>query len=397
MSGWFSWWESSSKPDPLKAKQGSQEWQLGSPGSLGENPSLKEPLGDIPEASSEEEETVATETAMENEKRRRVREIRAYKAEPDDDKKSRVREIQEYVAENRQDVDTLWSMSSDTFSTRDAYKVARENLSTSYDSGDDTTNTGTVSGSAGTPDEDEDEEIDYEAVEQYDQAFNEFIAANPEFVVVNPDLVQSLRVCKLQKLLERGSTIETELSYLYEKLQRDKLVTEIHYQKELTDASRKKAAESISLASKLTATKKATDEMEAKLLWKLFTTYEFNAKKQHRLREQLKQTTEGTNHRWNLMGALPRSKECQSIRDAMLAPPSFRQEPLSKEQENDVMQFQIDNAMLLAEIAMLQKKLSQVKALAKKNEWVESMLIRMHPKVLRKLKTKYEKTKEVSL
>jgi hypothetical protein len=170
----------------------------------------------------------------------------------------------------------------------------------------------------------------------------------------------------------------------------------LHYQKELKDASRKKAARSISLAAKLAATKKETDEMEAKLLWRLFSNYEFNAKKQHRLREQLKKTTVGKD-RWNLMSALPRSKECQSIRDAMLAPPSFHQEPLSKEQENDLMQFQIDNAILYSEIAVLQKKLAHVKASAKKDAWVESMLVRMDPKVLRKLKTKYENTKGVSL
>jgi hypothetical protein len=394
MSGWFSWWDTTSKP----AREDPEEWRIGTPGSLRENPSLREPLDNIPEESSGAESSTS-ESAMESDTRRTAREILAYMQHKQEEKREKtrrtLREIREHVAENspenRQD-NLLRSTSSEDYSRRDAYKVEG---GSSEDTEDYTDDSETVDYSADSLAQ-KDEEIDYEVVEQYAHAFNEFIAANPEFVMISPDVVHSLRVCKLQKLLERGRILEEELKDQYENISRHKLKMEIHYQKELRDASRKKAARTTSLTSKLAATQKATSEMEAQLLWRLVSTHEFNAKKQHTLREHHKNFKEGKD-RGSLLAVLPKAKECQSIRDAMLAPPSFREEPLSEEQENDLMQFQIDNAILQSEVAMLKKMLARVKAAAKKNAWVESMLVRMDPKVLMKLKAKVEKTKGVSL
>jgi hypothetical protein len=375
-----------------------EDWRIGTPGSLLENPSLREPLDDIPEESSVLESSRSGST-FERETRRVVQDIRAYILPEEEqekrDKRRTIREIREYVAdnspENRQD-STLRSASSDDDTRRDAYKVAGV---TSEDTADYTCGSETVDYSTDTLVQ-RDDEIDYEVVEQYDFVFNEFIAANPEFVVISPDVVHSLRVCKLQKLLERGSVLEAELKDQYEKISRKKVTMEYQYQNELKDASRKKAARTISLESKLTATRKANAELEAQLLWRLLSTYEFNAKKQHKFREHFKNINEGKDPD-SLLAVLPKAKACQRIRDAMLSPPSFRQEPLSQEQENDIMQFQIDNAILHSEVMMLKKKLAYVKAASKKNSWVESMLVRMDPKVLKKLKGKVEKTQGVSL
>ena len=246
--------------------------------------------------------------------------------------------------------------------------------------------------------EDEEEEgcddIDLEVVEQYDHAFNEFIAAHPEFVVISPDVVHSLRVCKLQKLLERGSTIESELQEHLNVMETRKGRVEIAYHRELKEASRKKAARQVHLASKLASIQKTTTAMEAKLLWSLVSTFEASAKEHFRKREELKSISVKSDRR-SLLEALPKRPEFQIIRDAMMVPPSS--EPLRQEEKMDLQQFQIDNAFLHSEVAVLEKKLKHVKAAAKKHAWVESMLVRMDPKVLNTIKEKYAASKGVSL
>lgn len=296
-----------------------------------------------------------------------------------------------------QQAQEVTSIRSEDFSKREAYKVADENL----DSKSEETATDTdYSGSGNIEDVatvDVDEEMDYEMVEQYDRAFNEFIGAHPEFVVISPDVVHSMRVCKLQKLLERGIFLETELASQREGLRESKERATRRYQMELLEASRKKAAREIHLASKLTITQKAFAAMEAKLTWKLVSACEANVKKQHRAREKLKNKLVGLG-RDSLLSKLPDGPDFQRIRDAMMAPSSPKGKgPLSQGQKDDLQQFQIDNAFLHSEVALLQKKLAHVKADSQKNAWVESMLVRMDPKVLKKLKTKYEKKKGVAV
>jgi len=365
------------------------------PWKIGEmNPEIQAPLEDIAELSSGAESTSVSETARE--RRRTVREIRTY--------------VSEGIQEREEDI--VRSKSSEDYNAREAYRVADEALGSSGDTSADTGVVCTViskeekhgraslaDNSDNDEDDEEDEEeegddIDLDVVEQYDHAFNEFIAAHPQFVVRSPDVVHSLRVCKLQKLLERGSSIEAELQDQLKLIEKSKGRMEIAYQRELKEASRKKAAREVHLASKLATVQKATTEMEAKLMWKLVSTFEASAKKHHRLREQLK-TTHVKNDRQSLLEALPKEADFQSIRDAMLVPPSS--EPLCGEQKMDMQQFQIDNAFLHSEVAVLDKKLKHVKAAAKKHAWVESMLVRMDPKVLNEIKERYAKSKGVDL
>jgi hypothetical protein len=66
------------------------------------------------------------------------------------------------------------------------------------------------------------------------------------------------------------------------------------------------------------------------------------------------------------------------------------------EQELDVRQFQVDNAFMISEVAVLKKKLALERIAAKKQSWVESMLLRMDEETMSKLKTKYLKKAGVS-
>lgn len=366
------------------------------------NPMLEEPLHSIEEVSSTAETSSSVSSAT-REKRRTVEEIQSYMS-------SQASNLQE-----RQEQDMMRSPISseeDYPSEREAYRVADEALGSSSCSSSDgvaysvnsrSTQSNTVSlvdesTSEGETDGDipegDVEGIDLELVEQYDHAFNEFIGAHPQFLVINPDVVHSLRVCKLQKLLERNSSIEADLQEQLNRIEMKKGRMEVAYQRELREASRKKAAREVHLASKLAAQQKASAAMEAKLLWTLVSTFEANAKKQHKRREKLRHT-HIRKDRASLIKTLPQEADFQLIRDALIVPPSS--EPLRHEQRMDLQQFQIDNAFLRSEVAVLTKKLKQVQADAKKNAWVESMLVRMDPKVLKALKEKYAASKGVTL
>ena len=78
----------------------------------------------------------------------------------------------------------------------------------------------------------------------------------------------------------------------------------------------------------------------------------------------------------------------------MLAPAG---QTLSEEQEKDLRQFQMDNAFLAAEVAVLKKKLAFQKATTKRHAWVESVLLRMDERSLRKLKNRFQKRVGVPL
>lgn len=345
------------------------------------HPAVHEPLASIEEASVE-----STSVSTSNTRERRRRDVRSGGVQERDEEMFRSRQSSEDYNYGREDAyrvadDVVLSSSGSllSFETGPSKDAAMLN-EYSQD---------------GQQEEDGGEQgIDLQVVEEYDHAFNEFIAAHPQFVVISPDVVHSLRVCKLQKLLERGSAIEADLQEQLAQIEKSKGRMEVAYQRELKEASRKKAAREVHLASKLAATQKATTAMEAKLLWKLVSTFEASAKKHHRQRELLK-NTHVKNDRHSLLAALPQESEFQSIRDAMLVPPSS--EPLRDEQKMDMQQFQIDNAILHSEVAVLEKKLKHVKAAAKKHAWVESMLVRMDPKVLQTLKEKYAKSKGVTL
>ena len=239
-------------------------------------------------------------------------------------------------------------------------------------------------------------EIDLDFVEQFDDAFNEYVSRHPDFLITNPDLVHNLRITKLQLLLERQDALEAELLERYEAVKKEKASVELHFQQSLKDAARMKAAREIHLQSHLHELNCSTKAMDAQLHWELLTSSEARAKKQAQLTARLRaqQSTAGTT-REDLLQLLPEGPHLDGIRDAILAPPasgdSSTSKELSEQQKNDLRQFEMDNAFLQAEVTVLQKKLAYQKIGAKKYAWVESVLVRMDDKTLKKLKNRYQK------
>ena len=239
----------------------------------------------------------------------------------------------------------------------------------------------------------EESEIDLDFVEQFDEAFNEYVSRNPDFLIANPDMVHNLRVTKLQLLLERQDLLETEMMKHFNALQTAKAEMEAGFQQALKDAARMKAAREIHLQSHLGEVNSSIKAMEAQLIWELVTSSEIRAKKQAQLLQesQNKGVAAGT-HREALLDLLPDGADFDSIRDAVLAPAAaVDAASLSDQQKDDLRQFQMDNAFLQAEVTVLQKKLAYQKIAAKQHAWAEAVLVRMDDKTLKKLKNRYQK------
>ena len=248
------------------------------------------------------------------------------------------------------------------------------------------------------------EEIDLEFVENFDAAFNEFVGQHPQFLMKDPDLAHSLRVTKLQKLLEFNAHCELQLKNELNGLRVKKAAMEEMYQAQLKEASRKKAAREINLQGDLNKLHLATKQLSAKLLWDLVSLAERKSKQQAQMRQHYKnmitQDKARASHmkRHHLFELIPPGPDGQKVRDAVLAPSSTygringprRATALSAEQEKDLRRFQVDNAFLNAEVTVLKKKLAYQKQAAKKHAWVESVLLRMDKKTKAQLAERFQ-------
>lgn len=227
--------------------------------------------------------------------------------------------------------------------------------------------------------------LDIRFVQQYEMAFELFMQQNISLMARNPQLIYNLRVAKLQKVLQVTTEAEDNLIDTIEHLKREKVTIVAEYKQKLVDAARKKAALEIHLRQELGTIQQATLEMQGKLTWAVIQKNDIRAKRHYKLLQQL--SREKGNPR-NLLSLLPVSTTFMDIREAAAAPAC---DILSDEQEKDLRQFQVDNSFLTAEVNVLEKKLAYEQALAKKYAWVDSLLIRMEPSHVQKLKKRYQK------
>lgn len=229
------------------------------------------------------------------------------------------------------------------------------------------------------------EDFDISFVQQYELAFELFIKQNISLMARNPELIYNLRVAKLQKLLQVTNDIETELVATIEKRKQEKTQMVTEYQQKLVEAARRKAALEIHLRQELGTIQQATLEMQGKLMWQVISKNDTRAKRHYKLLQMLSRE-KGDPH--NLLMTLPHQTGTQSIREAAAAPAT---DELTAEQERDLRQFQVENSYLNSEVNVLEKKLAYAQALSKKYAWVDSLFIRMEPRHMNKLKSRYQK------
>lgn len=225
------------------------------------------------------------------------------------------------------------------------------------------------------------DEFDLDFIRAYDAFFIDFLWQNPEFEARNPDLIENLRVLKLQRILETSIAAETRLKTELTALRAIPKLSE--YSTELEDASREKDAQEAVLQQELFTIQQASCVMEGRLTWQAISLYHNRAKSQQKLLRELFEKDNTTP-----LELLPQSPSAQAIKDAITkdAAPCL----IGTSQESDLPALQVENAFLKAESELLQKKLNEVEATAKKHAWVDSVFLRLDSSDMNDLHGEYQ-------
>jgi hypothetical protein len=256
------------------------------------------------------------------------------------------------------------------------------------------------------------DDIDLEFVENFELAFNEFVARHPDFVERFPELVHHLRISKLQKLLEYNELKERNMMAKLTSIQGEKSAMEQKIQLQLRAAARKKAARQTLLQSELNDLSWSTKRIQAQLRWKFLQYSVDRAKRQYKIRQQFKAIPRADD-RHELLDLIPNNQQGQAIRDAIgptetsavdddksrtsVAVYAGDSRRLEKEQEERQMrEYQKKNTALNEEISLLNKRLAYLQMEAKKFAWVESILLRMDDPTMIRLKSKFEKKEGIT-
>jgi hypothetical protein len=245
------------------------------------------------------------------------------------------------------------------------------------------------------------DDMDMEFVEHFDLAYSEFLFYHPKLVAKNPDLLNKLRIYKLQKLLEYNEILEQNLTEKFDLMNEEKMNTEEFMHHQLKDAARKKAAHQTFLQSEVNDIHWSTKKVQAELRWKLVKYSEDRAKRQFKLREQFK-TIPQVNTRQELLQLVPEGPNGNRLKNAIKA--SFIAEGssqsdniLSSRKEEQLRDIQVENSVVNTEIAMLNQKLTRLRIEANKLNWVQSILVRLDEGTMCKLKEQFRKKEGVVL
>mmetsp|Transcript_33558 Transcript_33558/g.79126 ORF Transcript_33558/g.79126 Transcript_33558/m.79126 type:complete len:613 (+) Transcript_33558:162-2000(+) len=244
------------------------------------------------------------------------------------------------------------------------------------------------------------EDMDLEFVENFDLAYSEFLYYHPRLVAKSPEMMQNLRIYKLQKLLEYNEVLERKNAEKLDSMNIEKRTIEEAMLLELKDAIRKKAALQTFMQSEVNNVNLKTKQIQTKLRWKVLKYSEDRAKRQVKLREQFEAIPHVKTRR-EMLPLIPdglyNKKLETAIKASFIAEGSPVPDMLSASQEDQLREIQVENSMINSEIAMLNKRLANLRSEANKLEWVQPTLMEMNPATMHKLKEKIEKQEGVSL
>lgn len=229
------------------------------------------------------------------------------------------------------------------------------------------------------------EDVDLYFVQQYEMAFDVFMQQNITLMAKNPVLVYNLRVAKLQQMLQVTADVEAALKEQIVIKQDEKRQMLDTYKKQLVEAARRKAALETHLRHQLSIIEQATVALKGKLTWQ---TIESNNKRAKRHYEILQRLSREKQSPMVLLYRLPKETVSAELRDVISAPASST---FSEQQERELQQLQVDTTFLKAEVKVLERSLAAEQAKAKTFAWVDSLLIRMDPTHLHRLKRRYQK------
>lgn len=238
-----------------------------------------------------------------------------------------------------------------------------------------------------------DDDIDLDFVAKYDNAFNAFLAAFHQKFDPKSDMVQNLKVAKLQKILEASYEVEAQLETHLEDSAHAKTKMDSVFQQKLKEASRYKATRTIELQNEIKKLKRENKSLEGKLRWDMLMMAIKRARNLRELEESLEKRSREVSSREELLKLLPDQTATYSVKKAASAEPL---KEFSPQHEKEMQRLQIDNALLQAEVKLLQNRIAQQKELAKKQTWVDTILLHLDDKKKEKLRNRYTKKLGVS-
>lgn len=235
----------------------------------------------------------------------------------------------------------------------------------------------------------EGEPIDLAFVQDFDNAFNEFIGQNPKFLLKSPDLVHNIRIAKLQKLLAYMNAKERGLLTNVAKLKANKQGMEDSYQTLLREAARAKAARQIYFQAELEKINMISQTLEAKFKWAVVASAEIRTKKHQMMRQRYaEETPDGK--RADLIHRIPRDVAGEKL-ISILRDNGISSTMTPTEKAEGVRRLQVDIAFLSSEVKIWQKKLEMMEGEKQKVSWIETILQQLTERQMKKLQTRYQK------
>jgi hypothetical protein len=235
----------------------------------------------------------------------------------------------------------------------------------------------------------EGEPIDLTFVQDFDNAFNEFIGQNPKFLLKSPDLVHNIRIAKLQKLLAYMNAKERNLLTNVAKLKANKQGMEDSYQTLLREAARAKAARQIYFQADLEKVTMISKTLEAKFKWAVVASAEIRTKKHQIMRHQYaEESPDGK--RDDLIRRIPRDVAGERL-ISIIRDDGIPSNMTLTEKADGVRKLQVDIAFLSSEVKIWQRKLEIMEGEKQKVSWIETILQQLTEKQMKKLKGRFQK------
>lgn len=236
----------------------------------------------------------------------------------------------------------------------------------------------------------EGDSIDLVFVQDFDQAFNEFIGQNPKFLRKSPDLVHNIRVAKLQSLLAYLSAKEREHLTEIAKAKANKKGMEDSYKTLLREAIRGKAARQIYFQAELEKLAVVSKTLEAKLKWTSVALAEARVKR-HQLMRQRYAGEKPDNSCLEVIDRLPKDVPGQNVRATIESGDSDISSMTETEKSEAIRKLQVDVAFLTSETKIWLRKLEILEKERQKVSWIESLLHKISEKQMKRLKSKFQK------
>lgn len=231
--------------------------------------------------------------------------------------------------------------------------------------------------------------IDLLFVQDFDDAFNDFIGQNPKFLRKSPDLVHNIRVAKLQSLLAFLSVKEHLHLDDVKKADAVKKSMEDGYKARLREAIRGKAARQIYFKAELEKIALVSETLEAKLKWTTVALAEARVKR-HQIMKHKYAIEKPDETCKEVIDRIPKDIAGLHL-ISMLQDDDELPELNETEKSEAIRKKQLDVALLTSEMKIWQRKMELLEKQTQNVSWIESVLHKISEKQMKKLKSKFQK------